>query len=645
MLSLIRRLINSRTGLIVTFAFLAIIGLAFAASDITGLAQQGRLPTGSSVATIGKAEISVAELKRRTQDEMENFRQRQPGLDMVQYVAQGGFDGTLERLISGYALEQFGLKTGMVVSKRAADGQIASVPALQGPDGKFSQTKYESLLAQRRLTDAQIRAEVQRSTLSQQLTVPTEGASQIPLNLAAPYAALLLEKRAGIVGFVPTNAIGVGEKPTESEVSTYYKRNLTRYTIPERRVIRYALVTPAMVKAAATPTEAEIAAAYKAQAARFAASEKRSLSQVVIGGKAEADALVAQIKGGAAIETAARAKGLEAAKIADVDKPAYAKQVTPDIANAVFAAPSGTVVGPLKSAFGWTIIRVDAVKQIAARSLDQARADLTKELGADKLVRTLGAIHDKIDDAIGGNATFAEIVADQKLQTLTTPAVIADGRDPDNGKAQPDPNLSQVIAAGFAAETGDDPQLVPAGVDGSFAVVALDRIIPAAPPPVANISDVVMRDFAIDRARRKARQIAADIVAKVGKGTSLPDAIAQAPVKLPAVQPIGATRAQLAAATKGAPPPLVLLFSMANKTAKLLEAPNSTGYYVIYLDKIERTASVGNPQLLQAMRGDLGKVVGREYVEQFITAIRQDLGVKKNDAVIAQTRKELAGER
>ncbi len=645
MLSLIRRLINSRLGLIVTFAFLAIIGLAFAVSDITGLAQQGNVPTGSSIATVGKADISVVELKRRTQDEMENFRQRQPGLDIVQYVAQGGFEGTLERLISGHALEQFGLKSGMVVSKRAADGQIASISALQGLDGKFSQAKYESLLAQRRLTDAQIRSEIQRNTLSQQLTVPTEGASQIPLNVAAPYAALLLEKRGGVIGFVPTNAVGVGDKPTDTEIATYYKRNVTRYTIPERRVIRYALITPALVKAAATPTEAEIAAAYKAQAARFGASEKRSLSQVVIGGKAEADALVAQIKGGTAIETAARAKGLEAAKLAAVDKAAYAKQATPEIANAVFAAPSGAVVGPLKSAFGWTVIRVETVQQIAAKSLDQARADLTKELGADKLISALGAIHDKIDDAIGDNATFAEIVGDQKLQTLTTPAVIADGRDPDNSSAAPDPNLSQVVAAGFAAESGDDPQLVPAGADGSFAVVALDRIVPAAPPPVAKINDVVMRDFAIDRARRKARMIAAEIVAKASKGIPLKDAVAQAPVTLPSVRPIGATRAELAAATKGAPPPLVLLFSMANKTAKLLEAPNSTGYYVIYLDKIERAGAIGNPQLIQAMRGDLGKVVGREYVEQFITSIRKDLGVKTNDAVIAQTRKELAGER
>ncbi|OYY68979.1 peptidylprolyl isomerase [Sphingomonas sp. 28-63-12] len=645
MLSFIRSLINSRTGIIVTFAFLVLIALAFAASDITGSAGNGRTATGSSVATIGKADLGVAELKRRTQDEMATFRQRQPTLDMVQFVNGGGFEGTLERLIGAIALSQFGDKVGMVVSKRAVDGQIASVPDLQGLDGKFSQAKYQLLLSQRKITDAQIRSDIARSTISQQLTVPTEGASQVPLDLAAPYAALLLEKRAGVIGFVPTNAVGAGPPPTPAEIATYYKRNAARYTIPERRVIRYAVITPDLVKASATPTESEIAAAYKAQANRFAASEKRTLSQVVIGDRAAADALVAKVKSGTAIEAAAKAAGLAAAKLSGVEKPAYTAQTSTEIGTAVFAAARGAIVGPIKSAFGWTIIRVDSIDLVAAKTLDQARADLTRELAADKLAKALGALHDKIDDSIGNNATFAEIIADQKLQAIATAPVVADGRDPENSALPADPKLSQVVAAGFAAEQGDDPQLVPVGQDGSFAVVSLDRIVPSAPPPIAKINDLVVRDFAIDRARRQARAIAADIVAKANKGIKLGDAVAQAPLKLPAVRPIAASRAQLAANPKGAPPPLVLLFSMAGKTAKLLEAPDRAGYYVIYLDEIQRAAAVNNPQLIQAMRGDLSKVVGREYIAQFVESVRRDVGVKKNDALIAQTRKDLVGER
>ncbi len=645
MLSFFRRFINSRFGIIVTFVFLAVIALAFAASDITGLNSGTSAASGSAVAHVGKVDVGVEELKRRAQDEMQGFRQRQPTLDMVQFVNGGGFEATLERLISSTALAQFGEKTGMVVSKRAVDGQIASVPDLQGLDGKFSQSKYEQLLSQRRITDAQIRADIVRGTLGQQLTSPTEGAGQVPLNLAAPYAALLLEKRAGVIGFVPTNAVGVGERPTEAEVATYYKRNAARYTVPEQRVIRYAVVSPDLVKAAATPTDADISGAYRAQAARFAASETRSLSQVVIGDKAGADALVAKIKAGTPIDAAARSAGLEAATLKSLDKKAYATQTSAEIANAVFAAARGAIVGPVKAPLGWAIVRIDGVDQIAAKSLDQARAELTKEIAAQKLAKALGDLRDKIDDAIADNATFAEIVSDNKLQAQSTVPVVADGRDPENSTVAPDPRLAQVVSAGFIAEPGDDPQLAPVGQDGSFAVVSLDRIVPSAPPPLAKIANLVVRDFAIARALKQARAMAVDVVAKANKGIPLAQALAQSPVKLPAARPLASSRAQLASDPKGAPAPLVLMFSMANKTAKLLEAPNKTGYYVIYLDQIERAGAVTNPQLLQAMRGDLSKVVGRELVNQFIEAARNSVGVKKNDALIARTRKDLLGER
>lgn len=645
MISFFRRFINSRLGIIVTFAFLAIIAVAFAASDITGLSSGTPAAGGTSVARVGKAEVGLEELKRRVQDDVQTLRQRQPTLDVAQYVNAGGFESTLERLINATALAQFGAKVGMIVSKRAIDGEIASVPDLQGLDGKFSQSKYELLLSQRRITDAQIRADISRSTLGQHLTSPTEGAGQVPINLASPYAALLLEKRAGVIGFVPTNAIGAGEKPTEAEVAAYYKRNAARYTIPERRVIRYAVITPDLVKASATPTEAEVSAAYKAQATRFAASETRTLSQVVIGDKAGADALVAKIKGGTPIDAAARAVGLDAATLTKLDKKAYATQTTPEIANAVFAGTRGSIIGPVKAPLGWAIVRIDSVEQIAAKSLDQARVDLTKELTAQKLSTALTTLRDKIDDAIADNATFAEIVSDNKLKAQTTAPIIADGRDPENSTIAPDPKLAQVVKAGFAAEPGDDPQLAPVDQDGSFAVVALDRVVPSAPPALATISSLVTRDFAINRALKKARTIAVDIVAKANKGVPLTQAIAQSPIKLPDARPIASSRAQLASDPKGAPAPLVLLFSMANKTAKLLEAPNQTGYYVIYLDQVERAGAANNPQLLQAMRGDLSKLVGREFVQQFVAAARKDVGVKKNDALIAQTRKDLVGER
>ncbi len=643
MLSFFRRIINSRTGVIVTFIVLGLIALAFAAGDVTGLSNGGTT-SAADAATVGGAPITVADLERRVQDEMQAFRQQQPTLDIAQFVNGGGFEGTLERMINTIALEKFANAQGMRVSKKVVDGQIASIPALQGPDGKFSQTVYERLLAQRKLTDAQIRVEIARGILTEQLTAPTVGASQVPDQLALPYASLLLEKRAGELGFVPYRAMGAGEVPKDAELTTFYTLNRARYTIPERRVIRYALVSPERVKEAATPTDAEIAAAYQQQAARFAASEKRTLSQVVVGDKAAAEALAAKVKSGTAIGAAAQAIGLDAAKIAGVDRKAYSDQTSPAIAGAVFGAARGAVLGPLQAPLGWAVVQVDSIELVAAKTLAQARADLAKELGTEKAASAFGDLHDKVDDAISNKATFAEIVADQKLQPITTPALLADGRNVDQPQTPPDPALGQIIKAGFAAEMGDDPQLVAAGADGTFAVVTLDRIVPSMAPPAVQLREVLLRDFTVDRARRRARIVATQLVAAVNRGVPLANAIAQTKLTLAPVQKVATSRASLAANPNGAPPPLALMFSMKAKTAKLLEAPEQGGWLIVYLDQIESADATGKPAVINAMRADMGKTIGREYVQQFSAAVRRQLGVTKNDAALAKARKDLLGQ-
>src|SRR3546814_13400190 len=101
----------------------------------------------------------------------------------------------------------------------------------------------------------------------------------------------LLEKRQGHVGFVPATAVAAGKAPTDAEIATFYSHETARYTVPERRVIRYAVVMPDRVADAAKPSDAEIAQAYSQQKDRFAAKETRTLKQVIVADRAAADAL------------------------------------------------------------------------------------------------------------------------------------------------------------------------------------------------------------------------------------------------------------------------------------------------------------------------------------------------------------------
>ena len=645
MLTFFRRIIYSRFGVIITLGVLAIIALAFAAGDITGLRGNNQSSLlGGSVAEVGKVKIGEAELRSRVNVALDGYRQQQPTLDMATFVNGGGFDAVLGRMIDGLALQEFARSIGMAMSKKAVDGEIASIPAFQGPDGKFSQQAYDNILRQQRLTDQQIREDIVREALARQLLAPTMGASQIPEQLALPYASLLLERRQGTIGFIPVSAVDFGAPPPDAELQTYYTRNRGRYTLGERRVARYAIVRAADVAANAKPTEAEIAAAYKSQAARFAASEKRSITQVVVLDQAGANAIAAKVKAGTPIDAAARAAGLEPSKFTGLDKAALARQTAPAVADAAFAAAKGAVIGPVRSPLGWHVARVDTVEAVPAKSLEQARPELVTELTKTKTTEALAKVHDSIDDAIGESATFDEIMADAKLKGEATKPLLATGADPDAAPGTtPDPLIARIVGAAFTAEPGDAPQLVQIDADGSFAVVGVGQVTPAAPRPLAQIKPQVLRDFAIDRALKTAREQAVQVVAKAGKGTPLAQALAETRLKVPAPRPIDIARAQLAAQRAQLPPPVALLFSMRAKTAKMVEAPNREGWFVVYLDQIHEGNAKGNKAMIDQTRAGLGSVSGRELAEQFTAAVRASVGVKRNDGAIAKVRGELIG--
>jgi peptidyl-prolyl cis-trans isomerase D len=642
MLSFFRRITRSKLGGIVAFLVLGIIAIAFAASDITGLNTGGGGIVGGDVARVGKAEVTAADLRARVQSTIDQARQQQPTLDVAQFIAQGGLEATLDREIAGLALEQFGLAQGMAVSKRSIDGQLASIPALQGPNGKFDPTAYARLLAERRLTDAQVRRDIARDTIAQNLIAPTQGAAQVPVSVALPYASLFLERRAGQIALIPSSAVTTGPAPTDADVQSWYTRNIARYTLPERRIVRYALVTPASITA--QPTDAEIAAAYAADRAKYAPTEKRTITQVVIADQAGAQALAAKVRGGTDIAEAARAVGLEASTQTGVDRTAYARAASSALADAAFSATQGAVVGPLRGPLGWTVARVTKVEQVAGRTLAQARDEIVNALKARKTTEGLADVQNAVDEAVSKNATFDEVVADRKLTPLTTPALTATGLDPLDPNKPANPALAPVVAAAFQAQDGDPPSLVSTGPDGSFAVVAIGRVVSSAPRPLAQVRDAVIKDLTADRARQAARRVANDILARVRRGATLAQAIAQAGVSLPPVRQVATSRLEVAQNPRGAEPALALMFSMAQGGTKTLEAAGNAGWYVVHLDRIQPGDARGSPAILAGTRADLRRAVGREYVEQFARAVRNAAGVKTDASALAKLRGDLLGQ-
>jgi peptidyl-prolyl cis-trans isomerase D len=564
---------------------------------------------------------------------------------MPAFIQGGGYDETISQLIAAKALEVWGIKQGFAVNDKLVDGEIASVQAFNGPTGQFDRKVFESVLAQRKMTEDQLRREIAGDIIRRQMLVPIAGAAAVPADLVKPYAELLIEQRSGSVGIVPIEALPPSSPPSEAELLAYYNGNVGRYSLPERRVLRYALFGKEQLKSVPQPSEAEIEAFYKANAATYGATQTRILSQVVLPDQKAAEALAAKVKGGTSFAAAAQTAGFSATDIALGEKTQaqLAELASPTVAAAAFSAPEGATIAPTKSELGWHVIHVDSIKATAGKTLAQVHDTIAKSLADQKIDEALANMASAVEDQVTGGATFDDVVKSEKLTVINTPPLTNAAAAPDQPGYQPPPEVQLLIKPAFQAESGDEPTVENIGKGELHALLSVAQVVPAAPIPFAQAKQRVASDLLAYRAGQRAKAIADAIVAKANAGTPFAQAIAEAAVKLPPPQKIQARQVDFARNNQQMPPPIAVLFNLSTGKTQALAAPNGKGWFIVHLDSTQKGDLSQAPGLLDATRGQFSRVTGQEYIEQFANAAERDIGVKRNESAIAALRAQLAG--
>jgi peptidyl-prolyl cis-trans isomerase D len=163
----------------------------------------------------------------------------------------------------------------------------------------------------------------------------------------------------------------------------------------------------------------------------------------------------------------------------------------------------------------------------------------------------------------------------------------------------------------------------------------------AAPPPLAQVRDVVVQQWAMSEGGKKAKQVAEQVQKSVNSGKSLADALSATGVTLPAAQPVSGTRRDMNRTDQPMPPPLAMLFAMKQGTAKTLDAGADRGWFVVKLNNIIKGDASKETQLLAARRQELSELMQQEFAAQLINAARAEVGVTKNDSAIKDLRNRL----
>ncbi|MBO6526095.1 peptidylprolyl isomerase [Erythrobacter sp.] len=643
MFQFFRNFFKTKLGLAIALAFLGLIALAFASADVSSTGTFGGIAGGDRVAVVGDEKISTSDLLRGANNSLDRVRQEQPTATMREFLRDGGLNSALEALINRAAIKAYADEHGIRAGDNLVNSEIRMIPAFRGPDGNFSEDTYRQALAQQRITDAQVREDLGIGLLSQQMLFPAGFGATVPDKLAYRYAQLFKERREGSIALLPAATYAPSGEPDAEVLRAFYDNNRDDFVRPERRTIRYATFDSAALGDRIEPTAAEIAARYERDAEQYAASETRDFTQLIVPTEAAANSIRQRVEGGAPFEQVAREAGLRAAQVVDVAREGLAAQASPAVAAAYFSAARGEMTRPARSPLGWHLARIDSIDSRPAQSLAQVRGEIADSLREEKRVRGLADLATEIEDQLADGATLAEVADEIDLELATVGPALANGRLFEDPQQTVPEVLQPALATAFQMDE-EEPEIAPVNGGQTYLVYEVGDITPAAVAPYAEIEELVEARWRASEGMKAAQAAADRVIARLRNGDSIADALAAEDRRVPPAQSIDMTREDLARQReRRIPPPIALLFSMAEGTVKKLDAGGNAGFFVVKVDEIATDDIAQDDPLIAQAQRQMGPLLGDEYAEQLGLAMRQELGVSRNQTAIDAVRRQLTG--
>jgi peptidyl-prolyl cis-trans isomerase D len=305
---------------------------------------------------------------------------------------------------------------------------LKEIPAFQ-VDGKFSKDAYYAALRSANLEPAVFEAQQKQFVAARQLDRGIY-ASAIVLPQEYTRREALVNETREIAWFVVPAARFMDEaSPDEAAIADYYARNKANYQTEESANLQYVELSLADLSADITVTEEALQAFYEDSIDRYTSIERRRASHILI--TSSGDDAADEAKAKAAYDRATA--GEDFAKLAAElsQDPGSAQQggdlgwaergnfVVP-FADAVWSMKPGEISAPVRTEFGWHVIKLDGVEAGELRSFEEVRGEIEPEYRGFESERLFGDLQEQLDtDAFEAGGDLQRVAEALALEIRT----------------------------------------------------------------------------------------------------------------------------------------------------------------------------------------------------------------------------------
>ena len=603
-----------------------LFGLLIVSFVIWGVGDMFRGFVPDKVADVGGQSISTQQYRNSLQTVMYRIQSRtHRNLTSAQAHELGLDRQVLGNLIADAALDVRAASLGMAISEASIVAAVRSDPSLQDASGQFNPAAFDQALRDSGLTERGFFVAQSRAYMRQQIETPLIDGLAAPKPLVDLLARVEAQTRAIDYVTLPPSAAGDIPAPADDALKAYFNERKDQYQAPEYRALEILLVDPSALANPADVSDDDAKADYdKVRDARFATPEKRKLQQIVFPDQASADDAEAKIKAGASFDDIVKARNLSASDV-DLGETVKAAMFDHSIADAAFALPQDGVSEVVKGQFGPAIVRVVAITPGSAKTFDEVKDTLKKEIAADRVAGQVQSVHDKIEDARVSGKTLAEAAKTVGLEARSIAAVDAQGRD-DKGAALDLPDQAELLASAYASDVGVDDAPLQTNNRGWlwFDVIKVD---PARDRAFDEVKDQVEKEWRAEAVTKALSAKADDMVKQIGGGAT-PESLAQG-AGLEAKSAVDLRRGGGA----GLAPSLVnAVFTVPAGGAGSAATPDGRVVFKVVADATPPTKF--DDPAVKAIATQLTEGLQTSVVAQFVSALENELGVRIHQNVL-----------
>jgi peptidyl-prolyl cis-trans isomerase D len=505
------------------YGFLWIVIAAFVILYFAPLGKGNQGTPAEAVVTVGGLPVSMSEYQRAYNRQKQYYSQLYQGRLDENMIRQLGLESqVLETLVSDRLIELEAKRLGIAVSDDALARAITSSPEfLDG--GRFigkDEIRRRLDLAGQSEEDFErsLREKLERESLAGLIGAGVEVSdAEVEREFRRRTEQLRLE-------YVQVDAARYKPElqPSDDQIKARFEAKREAYKIPEKRVVSYVLLDRATLQPQVAVTDRELEVYYNDHREDYRQQEEACASHILIKvrqgevgeGHPDAEAkelaqkLVDQLKAGADFATLAKKSSEDTGSAGSGgDLGCFGPgRMVPEFDEAVFALAPGQTSDPVKSSFGYHVIRLASKKEPTL----PAFAEVKERIRASVLDKKLSELGEQkaqaLADALAHKKSLEEAAKAQGLGVQKSAPF-------PRGETPPGLASASMVARVFQMKPGDTEKegfSLPQGA----VFIALAEVQPARAAELKDVKERVRAELVDEAALAKARETAAALRVK-----------------------------------------------------------------------------------------------------------------------------------